>query len=88
MCFFVHFLKLFHFAVQEKFLFAIINDDNLTNIQFRMAPTYVVYMVLRSHVQHFGQQPDASSNKQSWVVSSLTGKISQLICQKIKVSGR
>lgn len=72
------------FKAEDKFLSAVLNDDNSTSVQFRMAPTYVVYMLVRSRVLRLSQ-PDISPGKQSWLIGSITSKVAHMAHQRIRV---
>jgi afadin len=72
------------FPGEDAFLSTVIHDVNGNSIQFKLAPTYTLYMAVRYRV-HKLKHMDMSPNEHNHWINAFTNKIVNVTQQTIQV---
>jgi afadin len=72
---------------EDQLLAAVITNVNGANVQFKLAPTYTLYMAMRHRVAVVESSPNVTpQNKDSWI-GTLAIKMAQLMHHAIQGQG-
>ena len=71
-------------AVEDELIFNIISNDSGAAMQFRLAPAYALYLVLRSCVSSPGE-PEWTASQRDKRISLLASKMAQYLQQIVQV---
>lgn len=74
----------FLFSEEDHFFANIILDSTKASIQFKLAPTYTIYLAVRFSLSN-GYRPDLSAPEKAMKITSLVIKIANLTHQAIHV---
>lgn len=69
---------------EDAFLAAIISEVNGGAVQFKLAPTYTLYMATRYRIS-MAYRPDMSPHERAHRLTSLVNKVSNMVQQTIQV---
>ena len=72
------------FLGEDAFLNSIINDVNGNSIQFKLAPTYTLYMAVRYRVRKL-KSMDLSASECSHWINAFTNKVVNIIERTVQV---
>ena len=70
---------------EDAFLAAVISEVNGAAVQFKLAPTYTLYMAIRYRIARVSH-PNLRKDERSLWIASLVSKIAAMVHQTIHVS--
>ena len=81
------FTLLFHIAEENDFLSTVILDTNAANTQFKLSPTYMLYLCVRFRLSSV-YRPELSPGDRAHKLTSVVNKVAQMVHQAIQVRVR
>lgn len=69
---------------EDDFVRLVLSDINVDALEFKLTPTYVVYMAVRHRLMH-GFRPHVDPKQRTHVLAALTTKAADTLYQTIEV---